>query len=240
MNDLLNHVLTAHGGLERWSQIGELSVDAQFHGPFWKVRGFSDEPFHAKLTAETRQERIRFSPWAAPGQDMIFDRSEDQVSLVAEDGGTLESRTGIRSTYGGYDLASPWESLQVGYFLGYAMWNYLTTPFLFTYPGMESREGARWEESGEAWRRLHVKYPDSIAAHSSEQTFYFAENGMLRRLDYNVDVNVGVAVAQYVGEYKDFHGIIFPTRRRVHRRNPDNSASENWSIGIEIENVTMS
>jgi hypothetical protein len=34
-----------------------------------------------------------------------------------------------------------------------------------------------------------------------------------------------------------FEGIQIPTRRRVHRRNADDSAGENWSIGIDINNV---
>ena len=82
------------------------------------------------------------------------------------------------------------------------------------------------------------RVPPSIATHSTEQTFYFGDDGLLRRLDYNVDVNVGVAIAHYVGEYKTFEGIRVPTQRRVHRRNSDNSASENWSIGSDINDVT--
>ncbi|MEU1535337.1 hypothetical protein [Streptomyces fagopyri] len=51
-------------------------------------------------------------------------------------------------------------------------------------------------------------------------------------------MKVGVAVAHYVGEYETFEGIRFPTRRRVHRRDADNSAGENWSIGIDIDDIT--
>lgn len=87
------------------------------------------------------------------------------------------------------------------------------------------------------WHTLHVEFPSSIATHTAKQTFYFGEDGLLRRLDYNVDVNVGVAVAHYVSGYRTFEGIQIPTRRRVHRRDADNSASENWSIGIDINNV---
>ncbi|MFE7789773.1 hypothetical protein [Streptomyces sp. NPDC057460] len=209
------------------------------HGPFWAVRGFSEKPFRERLTVDTRRELIRFSPWSNPEHDMLLRADDDRVELrAAADDTVLESRSGIRSTYGGYDLTSPWESLQVGYFIGYAMWNYLTTPFLFTYPGVASREVEPWTENGEVWRRLHVVFPRSLATHCAEQTFYFGADGLLRRLDYDVDVNVGVAVAHYVGAYEEFGGIQVPTRRRVHRRNPDNSASENWSIGIDIESLT--
>ncbi|MFJ8722230.1 hypothetical protein [Streptomyces sp. NPDC093269] len=238
MNDLLSHVLDAHGGLDRWSQIDRLRADIVLHGPFWAVRGFSEKPLRERLTLETRRELIRFSPWGDPEHEMLLRAEDDRVELRAvADDTVLKSRSDIRSTYAGYELTSPWESLQVGYFIGYAMWNYLTTPFLFTYPGVTSREGEQWTENGEVWHRLEVNFPPTIATHSAQQTFYFGDDGLLRRLDYNVDVNVGVAVAHYVGAYTEFDGIKVPTRRRVHRRNPDNSASGNWSIGVDIEGL---
>ncbi|MFD8073621.1 hypothetical protein ACFV3E_13325 [Streptomyces sp. NPDC059718] len=239
MNDLVEYVLRAHGGLGRWSEISTLNADVLFGGPFWNVRGFSERPFGAELTVDTRRERIRFSPWANPDRDLTFHADEDSVELRTPDGKVLERRTGVRSSYAGYDLSSPWEPLQVGYFMGYAMWNYLTTPFLFTRPGVESREVAPWSEGGEVWRRLRVAFPEGIATHCAEQTFYFGDDGMLRRLDYHVDVNVGVSVAHYVSDYKEFGGLVFPTHRRVHRRNPDNSASENWSIEIDVRDIRV-
>ena len=45
-------------------------------------------------------------------------------------------------------MHTPWDVLQLAYFIGYAMWNYLTTPFLFTYPGVEAREIEPWHEAG--------------------------------------------------------------------------------------------
>lgn len=238
MNDLLEHVIAAHGGRQRWSQIDGLKVDATLHGPFWAVRGFSEKPFNETVTIDTRRELIRFSPWAHPEHDFVLRAQDDAVELrTTADDKVLETQSGIRSTYTGYDLTSPWTHLQVGYFIGYAMWNYLTTPFLFDHPEVATREGESWPENGEVWHRLHVEFPPSIATHTAKQTFYFGDDGLLRRLDYNVDVNVGVAVAHYVSDYKAFEGIQIPTRRRVHRRIADNSASENWSIGIDINNV---
>jgi len=238
MNDLLDHVISAHGGREQWSQIEQLHVDLTLHGPFWALRGFSEEPLEEKVTLDTRRELIRFSPWGRPEQDFVLRAQDDSVELRAmADDSVLQAQSGIRSSYEGYDLSSPWTPLQVGYFIGYATWCYLTTPFLLEYPGVASSEGEPWPENGEVWRRLHVQFPPSIATHSAKQTFYFGDDGLLRRLDYNVEVNVGVAITHYVSEYRTFEGIRIPTRRRVHRRNADNTATENWSIGIDIHNA---
>jgi hypothetical protein len=114
----------------------------------------------------------------------------------------------------------PWDALQVGYFLSYGMWNYLTTPFLLAYPGVHSGEGSPWQEDGETWRRLNVTFPTSITTHSAEQVFYFGDDGLLRRLDYTVEAD-GRRAAHYTEGYKAFDGLAFPTRRRVYRRNGD-------------------
>ncbi|MFE3263528.1 MULTISPECIES: hypothetical protein [unclassified Streptomyces] len=238
MNDLLDHAISAHGGRERWARIDGLQAEVTLHGPFWAVRGFSDRPFEETVTIDTRRELVRFSPWGESRRDFVFSAEDDVVELrAAADDRVLESRTGIRSTYRGYGPASPWKPLQVGYFIGYAMWNYLTTPFLLDRPEVVSHEGAEWTENGEVWRRLHVEFAPAIATHTARQTFYFGNDGLLRRLDYEVDVNAGAVVAHYVSDYRTFEGIRIPTRRRVHRRNADNSAGENWSIGIDIHRV---
>jgi hypothetical protein len=134
----------------------------------------------------------------------------------------------------------PWDALQVGYFISYACWNYLTAPFLFTYPGVETRELEPCEEDGETWRRLHVTFPRSIATHSTEQVFYYGADFMQRRMDYAVEVNGDVLVAQYQYEPKTFHGLVFPTQRRVHRRNADGTAERSQtSITLDITEMAI-
>jgi hypothetical protein len=56
--------------------------------------------------------------------------------------------------------------MHLAYFSSYALWNYLTIPFLFTTLGFVTEELAPWKESGEQWRPLSVIVPDSIASHS--------------------------------------------------------------------------
>src|ERR687891_1811834 len=59
-----------------------------------------------------------------------------------------------------------WDKLHAGYFNSYALWGYLTTPFLYTYPGFETQEIEPWYEDGERWRVLQVTFPDGYAAHT--------------------------------------------------------------------------
>jgi hypothetical protein len=182
------------------------------------------------LTIDTRRQRAVFMPWTAPGQSLTFDTDPERVVLQTADGQTIDSRTNPRSPYAGHDPHSPWDALQVGYFLSYGMWNYLTTPFLLAYPGVQVREISPWQQYGQTWRRLHASFPASITTHSPEQVFYFGDDGLLRRLDYTVEADGGRA-AHYTEGYKTFDGLAFPTRRRVYRPNPDGTPASPAALG---------
>ncbi|MCF3130622.1 hypothetical protein [Streptomyces olivochromogenes] len=244
MNDLLNSVLDAHGGLDRWSSVRTLTARLTIDGPFWEMRGFKDAFLKETLEIDLHRQHAVFTPWLEPGQSLIY--TPDRVVLRTADGGTVADLSEPRPSYAGYDPYSPWTALQVGYFLGYAMWNYLTTPYLFTLPGVRTREIEPCEEDGATWRRLHVTFPDTIATHTREQVFHFSEDSLLRRLDYNVDVNAGVPVAHYTDEYRTFGGLAFPTRRLVHPRNVDGTPNRGLpgpggsAIAIDIHDITIS
>ncbi|WP_051105700.1 hypothetical protein [Parafrankia discariae] len=221
MDPLLESVLEAHGGRQRWAEISTLTARLAVGGPFWGIRGFPDAFLDETLTIAIATRNAALTPWTAPDHTLVADLTHDRVTLRGADGSLVEKRDTPRPSYAGYDLYSPWDRLQVGYFLGYAMWNYLTTPHLLTHPGMVSREIQPWDENGQHWRRLQVTFPATVPTHTAEQVFYFDADGLLRRLDYTVDVNANATVAHYTDGHRTFEGLVFPTRRRVYPRRPD-------------------
>ena len=48
----------------------------------------------------------------------------------------------------------------MAYFNSYALWTYLTIPFLYTYPGFITEELEPWYEDGEIWRTLRATFPE--------------------------------------------------------------------------------
>ncbi|MEI9974973.1 MAG: hypothetical protein WDO73_24730 [Ignavibacteriota bacterium] len=92
----------------------------------------------------------------------------------------------------------------------------LTIPFLCTYPGFVTEEVDGWQENGEEWRTLRVRYPDSVAGHSREQTLYFGPDGRLRRHRYTVDVLNEAPGLNYASKYRVADGIMVPAERRVY------------------------
>jgi hypothetical protein len=81
------------------------------------------------------------------------------------------------------------------YFCRYALWNYITAPFLFSEPSFKTRELEDHTENGETWRVLEVTFPDNIHTHNKVQKFLFDDKFMLRRLDYQPDVLGGAAAS---------------------------------------------
>lgn len=138
-----------------------------------------------------------------------------QVSLETESGTLLDTRIDPRSAFAGQSADSKWDKLHAGYFCSYALWGYLTTPFLYTYPGFQACEIEPWHEDGELWRVLKVTFPDEYAAHTRTQYSYFGEDGLLRRHLYTVDILGGAQGANYASEYRVVDGVMPATRRRV-------------------------
>jgi hypothetical protein len=183
-----------------------------------------------------RREWASHSPFLRPDQRTSF--TPERIAIEASDGRTIEERACPRSSFAGHGLETPWDALQLAYFAGYAMWTYLTTPFLCAMDGVATEEIESWREDGETWRRLKTTFPEHIATHCAVQTFYFDAAGLLRRHDYDTDVLGGTPAAHYVYAYREFSGIRVPTRRRVFTRQPDGMAAcEPLIVSIDLSEV---
>jgi PAS domain-containing protein len=86
-----------------------------------------------------------------------------------------------------------------------------------------------------------VTYPDTVVSHTRQQTCYFDDTGLLRRLDYTADLLGGGPAVHYPSRYREFDGIMISTRCRIYARNPDGSAArDSVSVAIDITEVALS
>ena len=219
MNSLVQLTIAAHGGIERWQRFEHLSAHLRNGGVLWALKhqiGILDD---VNVRVALRREWASHSPFLKPNLRTSFE--PHRVAIEATDGSIVEERLQPRESFVGHGVDTPWDPLQLAYFAGYAMWTYLTTPFLFAMDGVATEELQPWRENGETWRRLKVTFPRSIATHSTVQTFYLGSDGLLRRHDYDAEVLGGTPAAHYVHDYQKFSGILVPTRRRVFGRKPD-------------------
>ena len=215
MSDLLDAVLEAHGGFDHWQDFSLVRATIVSGGDLWGIKGLVQDAAPRQMTVSLHHEWASVAPFGAPDQRTDF--GPDRVAIEKLDGEVVAERNDPRASFAGHDLTTPWDPLHRAYFNGYAMWTYLTTPFLLALPGVSVSEIAPIEEKGEVWAGLQAEFPDQIATHSRLQEFYFGPDHLLRRHDYRVDVTGGFAAAQYVHDIVDVDGIKFPTRRRAYR-----------------------
>ena len=126
MAELLDAMITAHGGLDRWNAVRSVDVTFNFSGGLLDLKGF---PGHHRPTAsvDVKQPRVVLQRLGGdPDDRWIFTR--DRVWIERRDGWSVEERSDPRAAFAGHVRETPWDRLHLTYFLGYALWNYLTAP----------------------------------------------------------------------------------------------------------------
>lgn len=200
---LLDETLDAHGGLTRWQELGRIRV---------------------KLSCGGIAMPMKLRPGVLRDLDATLDTNRPRVAF--EQLGTFD---GNAARPHGISRRLRWTDEDVTYFAGYALWNYMTTPFVFARAdvGVEELPG----------RRLAVSFPPAIHTHCKRQVFHLDEQGRIARLDYTAEVFGPWARAEHrCLAYEEAGGILFATRRRVTPRGLAVPALVSIAIeGIEVE-----
>jgi hypothetical protein len=195
-----------------------------------------------EVRVELGEQRATLWPFPRDGERAVFDRGP--VRIETDAGGVVSERDDPRASFfglSGLRRNLRWDPLDVAYFAGYAIWNYLTTPYLLSWDRLDLREGPEWREGDESWRRLEVTFPSELHTHSAEQSFYVDERGLIRRHDYTAEPISRLAKAtHYTDGHREFGGLVFPTRRRVRPRRPGGRAlSGPILVSLDIIDVTV-
>jgi len=239
MSELRDLVIDAHGGIDRWNKVNALHGDMSITGLLWARKGWPDVLKNVRVTVDTKTQFASYHPFTDPNKRSLY--RPDHTVIETLDGKILEERRSPRSAFGNHKPETAWDILDLAYFSGYAMWNYLCTPFLFALPGFRTEEIEPWNESGETRRRLKVTFPETIATHCPEQIFHINDDGLVCRLDYGAAIAGNIPTAHYIEDYKTVNGIRIGTKRRALRRNPDGTAiATPAAVNIEIENIRFS
>ena len=209
---LLEKAVAAHGGLDSWNQYTSVSATASIGGGLWVARGKPGVLTDVTIDARLREQRVTIH---LNGRGLRYAFVPNRVAVEDEDGRVVSERTDPRAAFRGHTAETPWDDLHLAYFNGYALWTYLTIPFLYTYPGFVTEELPPWSENGEVWRPLKATFPADFSSHTREQVSYFGPDGLLRRHEYAVDVLGGTVGVNYAEDYRTVGGIVVPVTRRV-------------------------
>lgn len=224
MNDLLQEMLEAAGGLDRWNSVKEVIVTGDMGGMILEIKSDVDPSPATVSTLDAREVRLVAVPFLDLDSRGVF--TPDHVKIESLDGSVVkrERKDPLRlfHTYPGkIRRFFWWDALDVLYFAGYSLWNYFVTPFIFSYPGFQTEEISPWtDEHGTKYRRLKVVFPSDVPTHGPEQIFFVhtegPDKGLINRFQYTALILGPWAKAvHYTLDYKDFSGIKVATTRRA-------------------------
>lgn len=221
MNELLDEVLTAHGGVERWQSVSAITARGRLSGLL--PQRFAGNKL-AKFTVEVQvaDQHTVLHDFPRVGERAVFDKGV--VRIETRDGEQLDGRTDPRPEFfgmSGIRRNFHWDALDTAYFAGYAFWNYLNAPLLLARDDITVAEAEPWQEAGQQWRRLEATFAPGLDTHCPQQTFYVDNGGLIRRHDFVAEpVGSWAKGALYCDQHRQFDGLTVPTRRRVLPRVP--------------------
>jgi hypothetical protein len=234
----IEEIIQAHGGRALWDSLDGLKVNISAWGFLFKAKHIPVLK-DTRIWVSTRQPHLIFHDFPEAGQAGEFIGNEE-VRILGSRGQVLQSRPKPRATFRGLRRNLWWDFLDFIYFGGYATWNYLMTPFLFSRAGFGFEYlGEKNDETG-TLSCIRITFPDDVPTHCRTQTFYFDRNNLLRRLDYTAEV-VGqwAHAAHLCDDYQDFSGLKIPTRRRVRPMLGSRILSGPTLVALEIQDVQL-
>jgi hypothetical protein len=180
---LLEETLAAHGGLERWREIETIEVTLRCGGVAMPLKRRPEALQRVRATVDPRRPHVELHGLGT------FDGEQPRPAGIAR--------------------RTRWTDEDIVHFAGYALWGYVTAPFVFTDDDVVVCELPR--------RRLRVDFPERIPAHSRRQIFHFDENAVLVRLDYTAEVFLGpFSRAKHICRgHRSIDGLLVATSRRV-------------------------
>jgi len=215
----MKDIIEAHGGVSRWNQFSKIEAQIVSGGKLFELKGLPQDISPRHMTVWLHEQRASVQPFGSADQRSDF--SPGRIAIETLDGKLNAERKGNPTEIHEHLKLPQWDPLDRGYFNGYALWIYLTTPFFMLFPGVEVRETDPWREGDETWSGLTVIFPSHMATHSAVQNFYFGKDNLIRRNDYQLDIAGDFYVAQYISDLKDVQGILVPSKRRAYKRSPD-------------------
>jgi hypothetical protein len=182
---LLERAIERHGGWAAWRRLGGHALRlASLTGLVPRYKGLHDTwQAPTRLEVWPRLGLVVMHDFPAAGRRGVF--SAGEVRLL--DGETIiEARADGRAALAGARKRRRWAPIDALYFFGYALAHYHSLPFSLAAARPLGVRRAR--SAGRTLTGVAVELPPTLHTHCRRQTFFFDEEGLLRRHDYVSDV----------------------------------------------------
>ena len=90
MISLLDGVLEAHGGLERWREFSTIEATIISGGKLWEIKGQSQDPTPRRMTVALQREWASVQPFGAADQRSDF--TPQRIAIEKLDGPVVSER----------------------------------------------------------------------------------------------------------------------------------------------------
>jgi hypothetical protein len=229
---LLDKALKACGGLEHWNRFDRFEVHLSIGGSY----------LASKVDATMLKEIVVSGDTRSQSAEVVGMLDSSRRGLCRANWVGIENYSGTISaqqsvtpeTFAKLGSMARWTELDVVYYCGISIWNFVNCPFFLAEGGFKIGEMAPLNTDGEEWRRLHVMVPDRIATEAREQILYFDSRNRHRRTDYLRSDLTANSIAHLLSAHQDFSKIVIPTLRRSRFIDADRSISQE-SIPFDIE-----
>jgi hypothetical protein len=114
MNDLLNSVIIAHGGLDRWNSFHTAALELSVGGALWNIKGQTGLLSDSLYEADTHKQRATLHRFDASDRRVRF--APDKLVLETDAGREIQVRDNPRAAFAGHALKTPWDQLHAAYF----------------------------------------------------------------------------------------------------------------------------
>lgn len=215
--DVLEESLESHGGLERWKSIQRIRAILESVDVHLALRLFHSRWENLEVKTSSAHPFTILYRFPEPDQQSVFTRTTTWIE--SSTGELLEKRTDPREAFGHLGHHLHWDPLDLTYFFGYTFWNFFTLPFLILQPGFRVSELPPQQEGDETFRRLNVLFPLGYPTHSRQQILSFGADGLLRRVEYSIDIlGEAIPAVQHCLHYQRIDGVAFATRCEIERK----------------------
>jgi hypothetical protein len=183
---LLEAAVRRHGGWDAWLALRVVVVEPKaLSGLVPWIKGYGRTfrlPPRAQI--EPHEGRAVFIDHPTSGATGTFVRGA--LTLADAHGVVAESTADARPSFRGVRKLRRWSPAGALYFFGYALTHYHSLPFSLGRGRPLGIRRVRYE--GRRLTGVEVELPAELHTHSRRQTFYFEEDGLLRRHDYVADI----------------------------------------------------
>ncbi|MRR09391.1 hypothetical protein EG831_04800, partial [bacterium] len=134
---LMDGLLAAHGGRERWQRVERIDASLSSGGLAFTThcQPFALRDLHISVAPHRREVVLR--NYCRPGWRGVW--TPQRVEIRDDGDALVAERQNPRASFGRLVKQVRWDKLDILYFAGYALWNYLSFPFILETSGVSVR-----------------------------------------------------------------------------------------------------